>query len=283
MQTQHVQPVDDIPPRALGGYDGVDLWTLRVWNVSSVHEQVFASLHERLHHELQSSTLWGLLTRFSDDFLRDSRYRQSARLLFWIGVLRSQLVHEVYATTLAAGMDPDYVAVLDANPEHRAHRERGLRLLGSSQSSWAHDRYLIDALLRACMNAPGLVRLAGRMPDIRAADLDAVACRPDERLERLERADLMPLRDLIETPPASVAELRDLHDRVASALPPGVLETATSDEIRGAISRSPTAPVKSWDSTSRSTRYAPTRRSTTSPRCSASESSCIRNAFPRRW
>jgi hypothetical protein len=101
----------------LGGYDGVDLWTLRGWNLTGVHEQVFASLHERMHHELQSTTLWGLITRFADDFLRDPRYRVSGRLLFWVGVMRAQSVHETYATTLAAGIDADFCALLDHNAE----------------------------------------------------------------------------------------------------------------------------------------------------------------------
>jgi hypothetical protein len=101
----------------LGGYDGVEMWTVRAWSATSAQGRVAASLHERLHHELQNTTLWGLLTRFCDDFRRAGVSVATTHAVFWIGVMRSQRVHETYATTLATGIDEPFMALLDHNPE----------------------------------------------------------------------------------------------------------------------------------------------------------------------
>ncbi len=218
-----------------GAYDGVDVWTLRSWTLASPQERVFASLHERLHHELQSSTLWGLLTRFSDDYVRAERYRTSARLLFWIGVMRSQLVHETYATTLAAGMDAEYVALLDTNADYRDRYDFGTGLLPSTADTWPSDRFVLDGALRACMLAPGLLPLAQALPFVRAAEFDRLEHRPDERLARLVEIDLRPLRDDVPDQLATIAQLDTFHDRCADYLSARGLPTAQTREIRHSV------------------------------------------------
>lgn len=220
---------------AFGGYDGVDLWALRSWNVESAHQQVYTSLHERLHHELQSSTLWGLITRFCADFARRPEWATSARLLFWIGAMRSQLVHETYATTIATGVDEEYLALLEGNPEYLERYRHGIGLLDSTPASWPRDRFLVDAALRACMMSPGLVPLAAEMPALKVANLDRPEHRPDERLPRLGGIDLRELRDAVVEPPASVARLRELHDVCAAYLSERGLPTANSEEVRAAV------------------------------------------------
>lgn len=226
---------DGSDARSLGRYDGVDLWTLHSWSLGSVHEQVFASLHERLHHELQSTTLWGLITRFADDYVRSETYRVSARLLFWTGVMRSQLVHETYATTLAVGVDEEYFALLQSNAAYLDRYRCGMALLGSTPDTWPRDRFVIDASLRACMMSPGLLAHATEMPAVRVADLDRDAHRPDERLSLLGGIDLRPLREAVAEPPASIAQLRELHDVCALHLSAHGLPTAGSDDARTAI------------------------------------------------
>jgi hypothetical protein len=218
--------------RDLGAYNGVDLWTLRSWALKTPQERVFASLHERLHHELQHTTLWGLITRFADDYRQDAAHRRTAALLFWTGVMRAQRVHETYATTLAAGMDPEYTRLLDANPEHRAHHARGLALIAPTPDSWPRERFVIDALLRACMQAPGLEHLAATMPTIRLADFDRPEHRPDQRLDHLEALDLRPLRDVVTEPPGSIRELEDVHDACAAYLTDAGLACLDSAALR---------------------------------------------------
>ena len=51
----------------LGAYDGIESWTLHATALTDRDEQVVVSLHARLHHELQHTTPWGLVARFSAD------------------------------------------------------------------------------------------------------------------------------------------------------------------------------------------------------------------------
>lgn len=220
----------------LGGYDGVDLWTLRSWSTTTEHGRVVGSLHERLHHELQNTTLWGLLTRFCDDLRRSGVRSNTSRVLFWIGVLRAQEVHEVYATTLATGVDGPSVALLDDNPEYRAHHVRGLALLGATAESWEDDRYLIDSALRGCMMARGLGDLVGRFPALRISRFDDSQVRPDERLRALETLDLRPTRQFMsEGPPGDIPALRRLHDHMAAYLDQRGLPTLCTAEYEDAV------------------------------------------------
>jgi hypothetical protein len=51
----------------LGAYDHSRRWTLSAAALGRRHDQAMVSVHERLHHELQHTTPWGLLTRFAKD------------------------------------------------------------------------------------------------------------------------------------------------------------------------------------------------------------------------
>src|SRR5437762_1108997 len=196
--------------RRLGAYDGVELWSIRLRRGASPEEQALISLHERLHHELQHTTLWGLITRFAGEALRAGIGTFTARKIFWIGVMRSREVHETYATTLAAGIDDDYVALVERDPEYAAYYRRGLALLSPSKESWPVDRIIIEAVLRACMQAVPLQALAGsNLSRLRVADFDRRELRPDDRLAVLTRLDLTPLRRHIETPIKTVPELEE--------------------------------------------------------------------------
>ena len=50
-----------------GSYDGFETWSVHVSATRSPQQQVGASLHERLHHELQHTSPWGVLGRFALD------------------------------------------------------------------------------------------------------------------------------------------------------------------------------------------------------------------------
>jgi len=197
---------------------------------------VDTSLHERLHHELQNTTLWGLLTRFCDDLRLAGVRASTAPVLFWTDVVRAQNVHEVYATTLATGIDAPSVALLDDNPQHHSYRERGLALLGTTPESWEVDRYVIDAALRACMMAPGLRALAQTFPDIALGAFDAPGLRPDERLRAIEQIDLTAARRLLDAgPPGDIPALRQLHDGMAEYLGDRGLPTLDSASYAAAV------------------------------------------------
>lgn len=49
----------------LGGYDGAGSWRIFVERVSGKDEHLVVQVHEAMHHELQTSTLWGSLTAMS--------------------------------------------------------------------------------------------------------------------------------------------------------------------------------------------------------------------------
>jgi hypothetical protein len=46
----------------LGGYDGVGGWSVFVEQIRGADEHLVVQAHEALHHELQTSTVWGCLT-----------------------------------------------------------------------------------------------------------------------------------------------------------------------------------------------------------------------------
>src|SRR5690348_5631998 len=74
------EPSDQVEPsywcarsggsEVLGSYDGLEAWTLYAAALLERDAQVVVSIHERLHHELQHTTPWGLITRFSADLAR---------------------------------------------------------------------------------------------------------------------------------------------------------------------------------------------------------------------
>jgi hypothetical protein len=227
---------DALPGSSIGGYDGVEMWTVRTWVPAGTQGRVVASLHERLHHELQNTTLWGLLVRFCDDFRLAGVNVVTTSAAFWIGVLRSQQVHETYATTLATGIDAPSVELLPDNPHYAAHRRRGLALLNTTDQTWSTDRFLIDGLLRACMMGRGLIDIARDLPKVSLRALESELACPDTRLRRLSEIDHSPLRAELGTiQPESIDELRQLHDLVAAHLNRLGVPTLTTAEYAEAV------------------------------------------------
>lgn len=54
----------------VGSYHGLEAWTIYAVGLTDRDEQVMVSVHARLHHELQHTTPWGLLTRFVANLAR---------------------------------------------------------------------------------------------------------------------------------------------------------------------------------------------------------------------
>jgi hypothetical protein len=49
----------------VGSYDGVEAWTIHAAALVEEETQAMVSIDERLHHKLQHTTPWGLVTRWS--------------------------------------------------------------------------------------------------------------------------------------------------------------------------------------------------------------------------
>lgn len=164
-----------------GSYDGFETWSVHVAATRSPQQQVGASLHERLHHELQHTSPWGLLGRFALDLARQGIQGDRFGRLFRFCRDAARTVHETYATTLTVGgeiggeehLGADYVGYLTTG------RALAVGL------PWESGRFRVDAVLRCCMAPARLSDLAGQLASTRIADLDHPDARPDRRLARL--------------------------------------------------------------------------------------------------
>ncbi|WP_426502655.1 hypothetical protein ACPPVO_34120 [Dactylosporangium sp. McL0621] len=180
----------------LGGYDGTGSWSLVTANVHDPDEQMLVETHEGLHHELQASTAFGLVASLSGQLAGRGVRRFALRETFREMVDRSQRVHEVFATTLAAGVvgvEPARRLLAD-NPEYGGHLAAGLRLAGPSAPE-ALRVTVAAAVLRCCMAPAAIATVIDRgFGGLRRVDLTADLA-PDARLARFEAADPAPAWD----------------------------------------------------------------------------------------
>ncbi|MEV0570318.1 hypothetical protein [Dactylosporangium sp. NPDC050588] len=175
------------------------------------------SVHERLHHELQHTTSWGLLTRFAKDLAEHGVAPDRLLRLFRFGRDRARQVHEVYATTLSVKDDPHGQEFLHEAPSYRDHYERGRALMGGLD--FDAGRFVMDALLRCCMAPAALLPIMRNGFDtLRIADLAGDDVLPDQRLERLSAMRLPPMSPDGLTSTSSPAELDVFYDSVAREL-----------------------------------------------------------------
>lgn len=103
----------------LGSYDGLEAWTLYAARVLERDAQAVVSIHERLHHELQHTTPWGLITRFAADLARLDLDAPRLTRLFRFCRAEARTVHETYATLLSTGDDASALRLLDDSAEYR--------------------------------------------------------------------------------------------------------------------------------------------------------------------
>ena len=109
-----------------GSYDGFEAWSVHIAATLSPQQQVGISLHERLHHELQHTSPWGLLGRFALDLAQQGIQSQRFRRLFRFCRDAARTVHETYATTLAVGSD--------------IGGDEGLAVDNTTSATWQPDR-----------------------------------------------------------------------------------------------------------------------------------------------
>ena len=162
----------------LGSHDGVESWTLQIGEEASSTEQLLVSLHERRHHELQTTSPWGFLMTVAATVAADE-------LLFAQMARGCKQVHETFATYFSVGTDLDFLHLLEGNREYLSYLRRGRALEGARTADGA--RRFVDAVLRLAM-APAAVR---------ELDLGAIASlspssirnswTPDQRLQEIEK------------------------------------------------------------------------------------------------
>lgn len=175
----------------LGGYDGAHLWTLASANFRGGEEQRMTELHEWLHHELQSSSPWGLVSAMAW-LLSNRGFRKHALSeLFQVMVTESQNTHEVFATTLSAtwmGIDRAH-DLLRGNSDYRAYLNRGLALVDPADAQlWQFHHAAMNSAISVCMRPAGAFGLLARgFRDLTRWDLDREHDSPDRRLEAFER------------------------------------------------------------------------------------------------
>lgn len=213
------QDATDVPSFWCVGHEAVlgeyrtGRWIVHRPALASPTDQIVVPLHERLHHELQHSSPWGLMTEmlatiaaarptWSDQFGRLARF----------GRMASRATHETYATGHSVGDDPRRLQWLAGNSAYQRYHDSAAQLSGDDLDT---GRLRFDALVRCAMAPAGLAPLLeGGLDTLRMRDLDAAALRPDTRL-----AQILANRSVILTPEEpdcrTIAELQAYHDAVA--------------------------------------------------------------------
>lgn len=174
----------------LGGYNGAGAWTVILPNLRTGDEQVLVETHEGLHHELQSTSGWGLLAAMSmllaERGLRPSWLSQ----VFDDMVSHSTRTHEVFATAVSsAALGLSHTRTLLAgNSEYLGFLDAGLGLVAVAEAPLQLRESAVAAVLRCCM-APRLVvdALGGGFRELRSGNLDYLVHSPDRRLAEFVR------------------------------------------------------------------------------------------------
>jgi ChaB protein len=107
----------------LGAHDGISSWMLHVGRERSGPEQRFVSAHERLHHELHSTTPWGFVMS-----VVGGQVTPQARMA-WRWLAEScRTTHEVFATYFAVLLDDTNPQLLAGNRVYQGYQAVGEEL-----------------------------------------------------------------------------------------------------------------------------------------------------------
>ena len=150
----------------LGAHDGISSWMLHVGRERSGPEQRFVSAHERLHHELHSTTPWGFVMS-----VVGGQVRPEARMV-WRWLAEScRTTHEVFATYFAVLLDDTNPQLLAGNRVYQGYQAVGEELRRHLPHRGVLPHLHVDALLRAAMAPRQLLSLSPevilrlRLPD----------------------------------------------------------------------------------------------------------------------
>src|ERR1039457_6335258 len=139
----------------LGGYDGAGAWILALDSIRDGDEQLMVETHEGLHHELQASSGFGLVSAMVLLLAQRGTRPHALKELFHGLVDSSRLTHELFATTLSApvaGIEQTRTILRD-NPVYLGYLERGPDTPPRCRGTAA------AAVLRCCMAPAGVFDL----------------------------------------------------------------------------------------------------------------------------
>jgi len=146
----------------LGAYDGTDGWYLMIRNLPGQDQRSMTETHEALHHDLQWSSGWGLLSSGVQVLARRGFRPHAFRELFLQLVEHARNTHETFATTFSAmtGDVEQARRLLAGNHEYLAYLDRGLNLVDMADGvPWQFHSAAIASVLRVCMRPAAMLSL----------------------------------------------------------------------------------------------------------------------------
>lgn len=182
-----------LSPQTLGEYDGSGLWRVFLGVLTSTREQMLVEFHEGLHHELQSSSAWGLVCAVASALAADGFRTSDLNDLATRMIDASRLTHETFATVisgLAVG-EAETVELLLGNALYSQYFDGGLALVSrdSAPNSQLYHT-AIAAVLRVCMNPTGMFSLVERgFGQLHMDDVGLAQESPDARLAAYRALD----------------------------------------------------------------------------------------------
>lgn len=173
----------------LGSFDGRDSRELHAYRIVDRRAQLLVSMHERLHHELQWSTVWGVTAAMAGLLASVGVDSERLRPIAEHSNGSARMVHELFATTVGVGVVgvPEGRRLIGSNATYRDYLESGLKLGGPPDRwPWQYRESAIQMLLRSMMQPVALARLAERgLSRLRLRDLAEIDQYPDRTLSQV--------------------------------------------------------------------------------------------------
>lgn len=148
--------------RLLGAYDGAGSWRVFLQELSGDQEQSFVEMHEGMHHELQTSTGWGLVCALAAGLVERDYRTDALRPAFECMVESSRGVHEMFATAISSfvvGMDLARELLID-NLTYSDYLRQAYALVPRDQApSTQFHQAAVIAVLRAAMSPASALAL----------------------------------------------------------------------------------------------------------------------------
>ncbi|MFT4083904.1 MAG: hypothetical protein QM638_15085 [Nocardioides sp.] len=178
--------------RLLGAYDGSGAWQIYLSELGNSEEQLYVEMHEGMHHELQASTGWGLVSAMASELARRGFRREPLEAVFHRMVEHSRSAHEMFATAISSfvvGKDRARELLVD-NILYSDYLRQAEGLVPRSQAP--SDRFhqaAVAAVLRAVMSPQSTLRLLAVGYDrLQLEDLADDVNTPEVRIEAYLRA-----------------------------------------------------------------------------------------------
>ncbi len=199
-----------IDTRLLGSYDGAGAWRIFLSELGNAEEQLYVEMHEGMHHELQASTGWGLVSAMASELANCGFRATPLRALFARMVETSRGAHEMFATAISSFVVGEHRAreLLADNTVYWDYLRQagGLVPLDQAPTSRFHQA-AVTAVLRVAMSPASALRLLDiGFSRLDARDLDEEQNTPESRIQAYRGA-------------LSTLRWDSLFDEIASAHP----------------------------------------------------------------